>query len=92
MGRKSGKIFISNSVQVFFGDGSATEKITIDYPVGHRRRREEGIPLLREKFERHLRGGVSEASATRILSLSSNQEMFETTTVNEMMGLLRVES
>jgi len=83
---------IGNAVQVFFGDGSATEKITIDYPVGHRRRREEGIPLLMEKFERHLRGGVSEASAARILALNANQEMFETTTVNEMMGLLRVES
>ena len=41
---------IGNAVQVFFNDGSATERVVIDYPVGHRRRRDEGIPLLIEKF------------------------------------------
>lgn len=41
---------IGNSIQIFFKDGSSTEKVSIDYPVGHRRRREEGIPLLEEKF------------------------------------------
>ena len=39
---------IGNSVQVFFRDGSSTDKISVDYPVGHRRRRSEGIPLLLE--------------------------------------------
>lgn len=43
---------IPNSVQVFFNDGSSTEKVTIEYPVGHRLRREEGIPLLLTKFEK----------------------------------------
>jgi 2-methylcitrate dehydratase len=41
---------ISNSMQVFFEDGTHTERIEIQYPVGHRFRREEGIPLLEEKF------------------------------------------
>jgi 2-methylcitrate dehydratase len=41
---------ISNSMQVFFEDGSHTERVEIHYPVGHRFRREEGIPLLEEKF------------------------------------------
>ncbi|HEX4341867.1 MAG TPA: bifunctional 2-methylcitrate dehydratase/aconitate hydratase, partial [Verrucomicrobiae bacterium] len=41
---------ISNSVQVFFQDGSATDRIDVEYPVGHRRRRAEGIPLLVKKF------------------------------------------
>jgi len=56
---------IGNSVQVFFKDGSSTDKITIDYPVGHRRRREEGIPLLEEKFEAAVRGhfGARQADA-----------------------------
>jgi len=83
---------IGNAVQVFFEDGSATEKVTVDYPVGHKRRREEGIPLLKEKFERYLKGGVSEANAGQILTICSNQETFETTSVDEMMTLLRVES
>jgi len=42
---------IANAVQIFFGDGSATEKLGVEYPVGHRRRRAEGIPLLVEKFQ-----------------------------------------
>ncbi|MDC0948315.1 bifunctional 2-methylcitrate dehydratase/aconitate hydratase [Gammaproteobacteria bacterium] len=41
---------IGNSIQVFFTDGSSTEKVSIDYPIGHRRRREEGIPVLEQKF------------------------------------------
>ncbi len=42
---------IGNAVQVFFNDGSASERVEISYPIGHRRRREEGIPLLIRKFE-----------------------------------------
>lgn len=41
---------IANAVQIFYKDGSKSEKIEIDYPVGHKRRREEGIPLLINKF------------------------------------------
>lgn len=48
---------IANAVQVFFRDGTSTERIVVEYPVGHRRRRREGIPLLRRKalaaFTRH---------------------------------------
>ena len=46
-----GKRSIGNSVQVFFRDGSATDRVSIDYPIGHRRRRAEGAPLLLAKFE-----------------------------------------
>lgn len=42
---------IGNAVQVFFSDGSATERVEISYPIGHRRRREEGIPELIGKFD-----------------------------------------
>jgi len=45
---------IGNSMQVFFQDGTATERVEIHYPVGHRFRREEGIPLLEEKFRNYL--------------------------------------
>jgi 2-methylcitrate dehydratase len=41
---------IPNAIQVFFGDGSTTDRVEISFPVGHRKRREEGIPLLRQKF------------------------------------------
>jgi 2-methylcitrate dehydratase len=42
---------IANAVQVFFNDRSSTPKVAVEYPVGHRRRRTEGIPLLLKKFE-----------------------------------------
>jgi len=47
---------IGNSVQVFFKDGSHTDKVSIDYPIGHRRRRQEGIPLLEAKFKSAVEG------------------------------------
>jgi len=46
---------IANAVQVHFRDGSSTERVEIEYPVGHRRRRQEGLPLLEEKFIRSLK-------------------------------------
>ena len=45
------KRYIGNAVQVFFKDGSASRRVQVDYPIGHRRRREEGVPLLVQKFE-----------------------------------------
>src|SRR5918993_430386 len=41
---------IANAVQVFFEDGTSTERVEVEYPIGHRRRREESIPLLWDKF------------------------------------------
>jgi len=58
---------IGNAVQVFFSDGSSTDKVTIDYPVGHRRRREEGIPLLEEKFESAVSGQFGRRQAEAIV-------------------------
>jgi 2-methylcitrate dehydratase PrpD len=40
---------IANAVQVFFKDGSKTDRIEVHYPIGHRRRRAEGIPVLQQK-------------------------------------------
>ncbi|WP_422917531.1 hypothetical protein [Salinicola tamaricis] len=45
---------IANAIQVFFKDGSHTEQVAVEYPIGHRRRREAGIPLLEKKFQRNL--------------------------------------
>jgi len=42
---------IANAIQIFFKDGSATELVEVEYPIGHKRRRSEGIPLLIEKFQ-----------------------------------------
>ncbi|MCU7906986.1 MAG: MmgE/PrpD family protein [Candidatus Thiodiazotropha sp. (ex Epidulcina cf. delphinae)] len=79
---------IGNAVQVFFKDGGSSDKVSIDYPVGHRRRRSEGIPLLEEKFERYLRGRISHKNAGEILAICADQSAFEACTVDRMMGLL----
>jgi 2-methylcitrate dehydratase len=79
---------IGNAVQVFFSDGSSTEKVSVDYPVGHRRRRAEGIPLLEAKFERYLRGRISQKNSDEILALCADQAAFEACSVERMMGLL----
>src|SRR5688500_10341235 len=45
---------IANAVQVFFKDGTSTPKVAVEYPIGHRRRRKDGIPLLEAKFRTNL--------------------------------------
>jgi 2-methylcitrate dehydratase len=45
------KRYIGNAVQVFFKDGTASERVQVDYPIGHRKRRAEGMPILVKKFE-----------------------------------------
>jgi 2-methylcitrate dehydratase len=45
------KRYIGNAVQVFFKDGSFSQRVTVDFPIGHRKRRAEGMPVLVKKFE-----------------------------------------
>ncbi len=78
---------IGNSVQVFFKDGSSTDKVSIDYPVGHRRRREEGIPLLEDKFERAVRGQLSARQARAIIDNCAESESLARMTVPEFTRL-----
>ena len=81
---------IGNSVQVFFKDGTQTERVAVEYPIGHRRRREEGVPALLGKFERNLRGRIPARKADAILALCSDRASLETTAVNRFMDLFVV--
>jgi len=63
------KRYIGNSVQVFFKDGSNTEKVSIDYPIGHRRRRAEGIPVLLDKFRKALTGYLPKIHVIEIIDI-----------------------
>jgi len=63
------KRYIGNSVQVFFKDGSSTDKVVVDYPIGHRRRRAEGIPVLLDKFRNALTGHFSQEQAHEIVKV-----------------------
>jgi 2-methylcitrate dehydratase len=76
---------IANAIQIYFADGTHTDKIQIDYPIGHRRRREQGIPLLYKKFQRNLATYYAENNVTDLCELFANQHALETIPVNELM-------
>jgi 2-methylcitrate dehydratase len=81
---------IGNSVQVFFQDGSSSEKVAVEYPIGHPRRRKEGEPMLFEKFERSLRSKISEKNSNRVLALFADPLRLQDTPVAELMDLFVV--
>lgn len=81
---------IGNAVQVFFKGGQRTEKVAIEYPIGHRRRRQEGIPVLQTKFERNIATRLSPINCKKLIGLCSDQTRLENTSVDEFMELLIV--
>jgi 2-methylcitrate dehydratase len=82
------KRYIGNAVQVLFRDGTSTPRVAIDYPIGHRRRRAEGLPLLRRKFESAVADHFGAAQAMRIVQLFADRERLEAMPVSELMALL----
>ncbi len=78
---------IANAVQVFFKDGSKTENVAVEYPVGHRRRRAEGIPLLMKKFETNLASRFAAGQCERILRLCGDTEKLDATPVDAFTDL-----
>jgi 2-methylcitrate dehydratase len=78
---------IANGVQVFFRDGSETEKVEVEYPLGHRRRRGEGIPLLLRKFEKNLATRLPAAQRQGILDLCSEASTLEAMACDAFMDL-----
>ncbi|MEW6504163.1 MAG: bifunctional 2-methylcitrate dehydratase/aconitate hydratase [Chloroflexota bacterium] len=79
---------IANAVQVFFRDGSHTEQVVVEYPIGHRRRRAEGVPLLIEKFKTNLARRFPPKQAGLILEVCQDAERLNRLPVNEFMDLL----
>ncbi|MEN3040809.1 MAG: bifunctional 2-methylcitrate dehydratase/aconitate hydratase [Bacteroidia bacterium] len=79
---------IANSVQVFFKNGESTEKVTVEYPVGHRRRRQEAIPLLKEKFLEALRAVYPTKKVEQVYYLVAESPNFYQVRVDELLGLL----
>ena len=77
---------ITNSLRVELSDGTVLEE-TVEFPIGHRRRREEGMPLLVEKFKTNLRRRFNEAQQSRILEVSLDGERLEKMAVNEYVDL-----
>ena len=82
------KRYIGNAMQVFFRDGTATERVQVDYPVGHRRRRAEGEPLLVAKFEDSVRAHYGAVQAQQIVARFAAAPALDGLSVDEMMSLL----
>jgi len=80
------KRYIGNSLQVFFKDGSKSEKVSIDYPIGHRKRRGEGIPVLLRKFEAALRGHLTDSQVARILEAGKDAVKLEAMPLHDFLG------
>ena len=78
---------IANALQIRFVDGSTTEKVAVEYPIGHRRRRNEGIPLLEEKFIANLASRFPAKRVEVIANLCLDQKRLEAATVNEFMQM-----
>jgi 2-methylcitrate dehydratase len=79
---------IPNALTVEFNDGSSLPEVVVEYPIGHKRRRKEGIPHLVEKFERNLARVFPAQRQRAILELCKDQKRLEQTPVNEFVDLM----
>jgi 2-methylcitrate dehydratase len=82
------KRYIGNALTVHFADGSQSERIQVDYPIGHRRRRAEGIPVLERKFDAALRQVYPRGRADRLRELFANPSQLGNTSFNDFMTYL----
>lgn len=76
---------IANAVQVFFRDGSSTVRVEVEYPIGHRRRRAEGIPVLEAKFLDALRSRFPQRQAQGICDLCLDADRLAAEPVSRFM-------
>jgi 2-methylcitrate dehydratase len=82
------KRYIGNALQVFFADGSATARVQVDFPIGHRKRRAEGMPVLVKKFEAAVAAHFPAKQAERIRALFARSAQLDALPVNELMAAL----
>ncbi len=81
---------IANAIQIFFKDGSHTELLRIDYPLGHKRRRNEALKLLKDKFHLAVRTRYTGLQADRIEVFWDKPEDWSNMTVSEFMEVWKI--
>jgi len=81
---------IANALTVEFADGKKLKEIVVEYPIGHKRRRKEGMPILVEKFRTNLARRFPEKQRAQILELCMNQKQLESMPVNEFVDMMVV--
>jgi 2-methylcitrate dehydratase len=84
------KRYIGNAIQVFFKGGTKTERVEVEFPIGHRKRRAEGIPVLVNKFEKAIAGRLSARQCSAINALCGDQKKLESASVTDFMTLWTV--
>jgi len=77
---------IANAVQVFFADGTKTEKVEVHYPIGHRRRRTEGIPVLQRKAHAAFAGHYGTSKADQLMALFADRAKLEAMPVHAFVS------
>ena len=80
--------YIGNAVQVFFRDGSSTERVEVHFPIGHRERRDEGIPVLKKKFVDSVSPKLADNQWAELDALCQDREKLAATAVDDFMALL----
>ena len=78
---------IANALTVLFKDGSSLPEVAVEYPVGHKRRRAQGIPLLEAKFRTNLARRFPKKQQDAILAVSLDQTKLQAMAVHEFMDL-----
>jgi 2-methylcitrate dehydratase len=76
---------IANSMQCFFDDGSSTDEVAMEYPIGHSRRRAEAVPLLFQKLRRNLAARFPQDRIDAIVALFQDRQALERTTVPDLV-------
>ena len=79
---------IANAITVEFRDGTVFEEVAVEYPIGHARRRAEGIPLLIEKYKTNLARIYDTDKQKKIIDVCLDYNKLSTTPVNEFMDLM----
>jgi 2-methylcitrate dehydratase len=82
---ESDKRSIANAIQIFFKEGTKTEKVEVEYPVGHRRRRAESIPLLLKKFKENLETQFAAPQVEAVLKMCNDQSGLESISVEKFV-------
>jgi 2-methylcitrate dehydratase len=79
---------IANALTIEFSDGGKLDEVVCEYPIGHKRRRSEGILPLMEKFKLNLARVYKQNQADHILQIVNDKDQFHKLGVNEFMDLL----
>ncbi|EPQ29265.1 uncharacterized protein PFL1_03020 [Pseudozyma flocculosa PF-1] len=78
---------IGNAVTVEFNDGTVLDEVSVDYPVGHARRRDEAVPLIKAKLEKHLQGHFDQQTSDKLVSLLTDHKSLTALPVQDFVSL-----